>query len=773
MGLRDVLKGLSWRKPHTAEPVLGPKSQTSKKRYRKKAKRDYRGILTVQELYEIAETNYTVSTVLDAVTADRTKEGWEWKQEDLGQDEQGQALEPDEAQKEKKDRAEKLMRQPNPQMTGKDLLKSVNYDLEVSADSFIEVVYGKLINSETGVVVGREPAQLWPVPAGTMFIMPVDETGRLPTREEGYAYCQKISGRTVAQWYVDEIIHVRANNQQARLYGRPKLLSVATMIGLQTSALGYNIKVFTGQKIPKQIVSLNASVDDIDRMLDQAEEKINDSPHNVPFIAGGQGAQVLKLMDSMRDMEFMSLVKYAERSIMARWRVPPVSIGISEAGGAGIVVGRTQIDKYWDMIEEGNEQISEELSSFFRQEMGLTGYYLHIPSARPEKLEQAQEDDIRIKQNSLTVNEIRQKMGYDPVDWGDQPFSPMGAQAVPAAFSLSPIQATAGGSAPTFPLTGTMPDITSYRGVTSPPAWYSKAVSPARQDHGETIQTDPEAQDETEALAAKLVGRFHEMRRELLELVRRPDIILADAQTSTKATGITQSQLLAEAQQIAAKYAEQMRAESIEPLLDAYLSGKAGAAMDLTSSVKFSTTDWQQLEALREAYANTGIVSFTQAQVQVIEDSLTQVADAPDLTTFRNLVEETMQQNLWREQWKLDRIARTSINRVSNHSRGVQYRDFSGKDDPEVTWITAQDIRVRPSHRALHGKTMALSEALAEIDRSINCRCRLLRTQSQLPPGVPSSEDLVKDISEAQQQARDDALHWYMGPAPPATAGGG
>jgi len=714
------------KKPSTAKALRArptPKShiKTSLTGRRQRRQWSTKGGVGIHDLRSLRKLNYTVSTAIDAVISDRTKEGWEWLQEET--------TEPSPEQQLKRDKLEKLLRRPNPQMTGKDLLKAINDELETTGDVFIEVVYGNLINMATGQVVGREPIQMWPILDGEVSIL-CDQRGLLPDPDTGLpAYQQMLDGKMVAEWLADEVIHICAT--PGRLYGVPKLISVILLIVTQQEAIRYNHATFSGQKVPKQMVSLDTSIEDLERMLDRMEEEVDANPQTVEFLAG-KNAQVLKLMDSMRDMEFLELVKYLERSILARWRIAPVAIGISEAGGAGIVVGKSQTDKYWDMIEEGSEQISEALTLWARDICGLTGYYLHIISARDEEeLEQAQIDDIRLKGNILTVNEIRSNMGLEPVHWGDQPFSPMGAQA-PSLFQMT-AAASPGGP------------------VQAPLAKTAR------------VQADPEDQVVTVDLTDKLQEIYSRMRRDLLRLVRRQDLILTSGQqTTSKAKGITQEQLLAEANDIAAKYAVEMDQASKEALLDAYFEGKAGAALDLQTSLHMTNDDIIELEALQRAWANTAIVTFTEDQVRVIETSLAQVQDAPDLYTYRTLVEQELETNLWREQHKLDRIARTSINRTSNHARGQMYREMAGESDPLVTWVTALDTRVRPAHQALHGQQLKLSQGLAEIDGSINCRCRLLRTQEQLPKGVPKAEDLVEDIRAERDRANELARLSYL-----------
>ena len=724
-----------------------PKSEVRMTTYNRQAKRPYSNVADPDTLSLIRERNFTVATVIDVVSSDRTKGGWEWKPMDP-------AHQTTTEEQESIDLAEMLLSNPNHLMTGKDLLKAVNEDLETFADSFIEIVYTDMLDAVTGEFVYKVPTQLWPIPAGTVEIMPADETGSLPPSdgpEAAPAYVQWVNGKKIQEWYADEIIHIQANNINSRLYGVPKLLSVIILVATQMESIKYNYKTFSGEKVPRQIVTIDTSHVELERMLEDAKKRLDDDPKAVEFLAG-KGAQALKMMESNRDMEFLGLTKYMERSICARWRLPPVAIGISEAGGAGIVVGKTQVDKYWDMIEEGNEQIAEQLTRWFRSVFDITSHYLEFPSQRPEDEEaKARIEDTRIKNNTLTVNEARRERGLPPVPYGDQAFSPMGAQAAPALFSMDPLGSVSQPGGKYLP---------------GPPD-FMKAVSPARQDH-DILQLDPETAKEIQAYAGRLVGLFLQMRREMLTLANRNDIILNPPEgekkkKARKAQGTTQEAILAEAKRIADKYNVLMDEASKEELLEAYLTGKANTALELETGLEFTAADISALEELQTAWAATSIRSFTSDQVRVIENSLAQVAAQPDLFTFRNLVEDAMGENLWKEQWKLDRIARTSLGRTSFYSRGQQFRDSTKTEDPEVIWNSPMDPpRARREHMKLNKTKMKLSEAMRIKNRAVNCRCWMTLAQ-KLPEGVPKPENLVKDIREARAAADQKAREQWLG----------
>jgi len=726
-----------------------PRSQVDRQRYTKGAPRQWAvGRLTAQQVYNICESNYTVSTVLDAVCADSTQVGWEWRVENPDK-----PIHLDDMLAQHN--AEALLRNPNPQDSGKDLLAQIRYELEAGGDAFVEVVWGTVYN-DIGEAIGRQPAELWVVPCWTMELLPVDTTGVLPAC--GPAYQQRVGGKVVATFTADEIIHIRGGSKGGRLYGTPKLLSVLALIAIQAKSISYNVKLFADGRPPNAIVSLDASIEDIQRLLDENEKRMAHNPHTIPFLAA-KGANVLRVMDSIKDMQMLDMLKFCERTILARWRTPPVSIGISEAGGAGIVVGETQVDKYWDMVEEGNEKISEAFTKYLRRYMGLENHYLHILSARPDKaVEQATVDAAYLDRGVYTINEVRNNMGLAPVDWGAIPWQP----AVPAN------QLFNAHSSSMLPNAGNMVPglLGSKHTLAQAPPSYTPKVQPIHAGNGGCVpaQKAAPATSGMDKLVAPLVVDMvnsmlavaDEMRADVLRLVKSVDII-------TKAEGIDQESLVQEATKIMQAYTGDMDAATVRYFAEAYIGGKGEQAEDLLYNMAWGEDDYKRLDAMRVAWSNTAIRTFQADQVKIIQDSLQAVAAEPDLYKYRVLVEEQLETNLWREDYKLERIARTSLNRSYNRGRGTQMQEVLGVSDPDVDFITAGDERVRASHRDAGARSpIPLSEAMRFIEGDINCRCRIVRTLTELPPGVPSASQLVEDITQARQDALAEAIARYQ-----------
>ena len=138
-------------------------------------------------------------------------------------------------------------------MTEHDLWVATGKDILIAGDSFTEVVYKTLYTeNEIGqkVILGKTPQELWPIASQTMRIIPDDQTGRLPDPPLE-AYKQDDVNSVGPSFTSDQIIHISEGNVTGRLYGIPRLLSALVLIATQTMSLRYNLKTFTGQKVPK------------------------------------------------------------------------------------------------------------------------------------------------------------------------------------------------------------------------------------------------------------------------------------------------------------------------------------------------------------------------------------------------------------------------------------------------------------------------------------------------------------------------------------------
>ncbi|MCK4717864.1 MAG: phage portal protein, partial [Thermoplasmata archaeon] len=305
-----------------------------------------------KQLRGVYVKNYIVRSCIDSLSTDASKEGHLWERVE------GEIDTPD--QQARREQADALLRNPNPTMTEHDLIVANITDILIYGDSFTEATWNDLVEADNPQVTeGRVVGGFWPIDAADMYILPVGPTGRLPTPPLP-SYEQRYTATSPIKFTTDEILHISEGNISGRLYGTPRLLSAIILLATQMESMKYNLKTFIGAKYPRSLVGVgDIGKDDLDRLVDDMEKHHELDPQGITFL-NSKDLKSLPLIGTNRDMEFMGLQKFVERSVCAVFRVPPIKIGIAETGGAGIVVGHTQMQVYWDNVEQLQRQWAEQ-----------------------------------------------------------------------------------------------------------------------------------------------------------------------------------------------------------------------------------------------------------------------------------------------------------------------------------------------------------------------------------------------------------------------------
>lgn len=685
----------------------------------------------VRYMYDIYNVNYTTRACVDAIAEDVAKLGHEWVRDE------NFPITPE--QDILRDQAEMLMSSPNNDMSEHDLLTANTKDLLLGGDGYTEAVFKAVVMERSmgqNEVLGFTPIQFWPIEGKTVQIIVGDRTGKLPEPPLP-AYSQLLLGNYI-NFGRNQIIHFTEGSIAGRLYGTPRLLSALILIANQTQALRSNLKTFTGQRYPKMMVNVGEmKKEDLNRLIAEADEQAEENPNGIIWLAANM-ANLLKLIDSNRDMEFMELLKFAERAICAVFKVPRIKLGISDAGGAGIVVGHTQMQAYWDNIEGIQKEISEKYNLFFRNVLGLRAYKLKLKNARPDLyIEQAQIQDIRIKNGSLTVNEERKERGLEAVPWGNEP--PMTA---PAPLLSNQIQ----DQNPTY----------QHQNKDVITGWPTrKAQAPGRQ------RNSPLADQLTEKIHQKtrsaMAGAWMRAKAEMLELISDQDIITQKQADGEEITSV--EDLTAALDDILASWEVEATQIMADGNADSYSVSRTTQLRDIGVSDEvpaFKRDDAARLRDIQTEQAVNPIKTFRAEQKSIIEDAVASAYAEGIADTFeiRGRIEDNMRQLTTEETFKLDRIVRTSVGNAQRTARGAALTD-SGLSECRV--ITANDSRVRPKHKALHNKVVPIKEALRILNEP-NCRCRITKISTR-PKTVPSPQDIAEAIrtqgADAQKLARE------------------
>lgn len=172
---------------------------------------------------------------------------------------------------------------------------------------------------------------------------------------------------------------------------------------------------------PKGILSFseNLSQDDWDKELKRLKVQAKTNPTGTLMLKGGtyQRASLTN-----QDLQFQEMLDKIRDRILAGFRVPPSMVSIIETGNLGTGTGESQ-DKMFKEVFEGKAKIVE---NPFRKVLGRAGFketFKYKDIDIEDKLKRAQIEDIRLKNGSKTINEVRSSYGEEPVDWGKEPFT--------------------------------------------------------------------------------------------------------------------------------------------------------------------------------------------------------------------------------------------------------------------------------------------------------------------------------------------------------------
>lgn len=280
-----------------------------------------------------------------------------------------------------------------------------------TGDAFIEVAYNEANNS---------------LPAGFYFIP--------PHRMQWYA--------SEAQWgYVgsdirfedEELIHVSIPDPWNDIWGKSPVDSISRSLTLDILAWKFNQDFFRSGMHPRGTIEYDPKEigeDVFERTTTELELTMQNNPRGNLFLYGGHYSDI---GITNKDMEFSGLTDRVRDRILGVYGVPPQKVSVYEQSTLGADQDSGADKNFWKK-RRGEIALFEDA---FNNVLGRTGWdeIFEIGEVDLEnKLQRAQIEDIRIKNNSLLTNEVRAGYNEDPIESGDTPFSLLvGGGGVPPA----------------------------------------------------------------------------------------------------------------------------------------------------------------------------------------------------------------------------------------------------------------------------------------------------------------------------------------------------
>lgn len=568
----------------------------------------------------------------------------------------------------------RVMEDPNPQFTWKDIRKFCEWFLEAIDDVWLEVKHKR----------NGDP-QFWPSAPEVMRILDpkvkMFRCTRCGSRNDNPGYCLdhpevklervryvelQIPYGSVVHAHYSRYDMVHYNRYGTRYYGNPTTWSLRNHIRGMLESVMCNADAFEGRNVPNKVIGLEGMGDsEIERLKNEWDAAVNVNEHYIPLTNAKVSAT--DIFPSNKDMQWQQMYIKFRNTILAAMKTPLLKLGSSETGGAGQIVGWQLIGSYWDNVEDGMEQFDEAMNRHFKTYHDITDWFLKSQSSRPFDTEKIHNDERSdISSGIKSINEVRIDRGLDPVllpngepdPAFDKPISPT---LTPSIFQGE--DDTEIGPSPSTP----------QRGCKKPE--HKRVMPPRDAGAGERI---PGVASVEERLKADL-------KRELRKLNK-----------SLQGKRLSERQAL----NIVRSFLEDLDPDyediALQSVRDAYTKGVTDALNDEGISFSFSEADQVAVDFL--ATQPQGIIqslkSFDNDITIKFEAVIRNAFTTPGEFDLDRMV-SGMSEVVDAEVFKLERIARSEVTLIANTAkdRAYQIREAERGEEFLFDWVGPTDAR--------------------------------------------------------------------------------
>lgn len=325
---------------------------------------------------------------------------------------------------------EKLFVDPNGGAEDFDSLRSaIDKDILVYDAAAMEVV--EATDAGTGK---RAPFEIYSV-AGDTIKKNVDKRGVF--RDVNSAYHQiDETGRKVAEFPIGSLVYMMLNPSAGRIYGLSKLESLRQTVTAELYASQYTLDFFSNDATPRFAVLFdNLGMGQADAAMKRVrawwEHELRGKPHR-PILMGTEQGQVRfqQVGLSNQDMQFQEYSKWLLIKIMAIFGMQPFVLGVVDSS-----TGKLNSEQQGEQFKK--DALAPQLRLFrnmFNSNVirahtgfGFDDVYMDWLAFLPkDEKTQAQIHKYYWEMGALTVNMIREQLGYEPIDeeWADSSFIP-------------------------------------------------------------------------------------------------------------------------------------------------------------------------------------------------------------------------------------------------------------------------------------------------------------------------------------------------------------
>jgi PBSX family phage portal protein len=313
----------------------------------------------------------------------------------------------------------------NPDETFQQILDKVATDYEVFGNGYFEV--GRTVTGQIGY--------LGHIPAGTVRVRRKRD-GFIQIVGQHVTFFKNFGTDTASPITNDprpnEIIHVKKYSPRSSFYGVPDSVAAGTAIVGDSLAAQYNIKYFDNSATPRYIVTLTGgrlSKAAEDKLFKFLQSSLRGNPHRTLFIplpndANGNPIkfEMHRVDDQIMDGSWENYRERNKQDILLAHAVPLSRVGGGNDDGVANSLASDRMFK--EQVVVPTQAIFEKaISKIVKEKTDLVIFNLNELTLTDE-LAKSQIDERYARNQILTINEIREGIGYPAHAEGDKFFEP-------------------------------------------------------------------------------------------------------------------------------------------------------------------------------------------------------------------------------------------------------------------------------------------------------------------------------------------------------------
>jgi HK97 family phage portal protein len=307
----------------------------------------------------------------------------------------------------------KLLKTPNPYFTRWTIWYLTGTYLDLTGNS-----YWWLAKDRLGV-----PRAIWPLPSQRVKVIPGNPAAGEPIIRE-YVIDWGSDNRV----FIDEadIVHMRhPNPENPYYYGGSLVMKAAKEIDIDTFITEHQRDFFANDATPAGIVTFPTTLQKEVRQAFEQQwmEKFKRKPGEMGVLEGGATYQSIT---NQKELDYVESAGINRKKVQAVFGVPDSKLMIEE----GITAKATLETLDYNFLKETIEPLLTMIDEQLTLDLAIRVYdptlIVHHESVIPKDVKQQLEvDKAELGMGKVSINEVRERDGYDPIEGGDEPLVSM------------------------------------------------------------------------------------------------------------------------------------------------------------------------------------------------------------------------------------------------------------------------------------------------------------------------------------------------------------